>query len=114
MTNNPSGQGVVMSRARIWAGVVIIMAVLTSGALVLADPETERGTDTRSKAPASVPASTQQSPFIREIPTTTMRLLQSSYEPSMEMRENVVFVLSPALLMQEALSPDLVITYPNE
>jgi hypothetical protein len=34
--------------------------------------------------------------------------------PSLEKKENVDFVLTPALLMQEAMSEDTVITYPTE
>lgn len=34
--------------------------------------------------------------------------------PSLEMKENVDFLLTPALLVQEALSDDIVITYPSE
>jgi len=36
------------------------------------------------------------------------------FKPSLEMKENVDFLLTPALLMQEALSDDIVITYPME
>ncbi|MBN1975420.1 MAG: hypothetical protein JW787_17420 [Sedimentisphaerales bacterium] len=34
--------------------------------------------------------------------------------PSLEKKENVDFVLTPALLMQEAMSDDIIITYPTE
>ena len=37
-----------------------------------------------------------------------------AFEASLEMKENVDFLLTPALLMQEALSEDIVITYPSE
>lgn len=36
------------------------------------------------------------------------------FEPSLEMKENVEFLLTPALLVQEAISEDIVITYPIE
>lgn len=36
------------------------------------------------------------------------------FEPSLEMKENVEFLLTPALLMQEAITDDIVITYPTE
>jgi hypothetical protein len=36
------------------------------------------------------------------------------FQPSLEMKENVDFLLTPALLMQEAMSQDIVITYPTE
>jgi hypothetical protein len=36
------------------------------------------------------------------------------FQPSLEMKEDVDFLLTPALLVQEALSDDIVITYPTE
>jgi len=39
---------------------------------------------------------------------------QTFYGPSLEMRENVDFLLTPAMLVQEAIDPQVVITYPNE
>lgn len=38
----------------------------------------------------------------------------SSFGPSLEMKENADFLLTPALLVQQAVSPDTVITYPSE
>ncbi len=38
----------------------------------------------------------------------------TSFRPSLEMKENVDFLLAPALLVQEALSQDMIITYPSE
>lgn len=37
-----------------------------------------------------------------------------NFEPSLEMRENVDFLLTPALLVQNAISSDLAVTYPSE
>ena len=36
------------------------------------------------------------------------------FQPSLEMKENVDFLLTPALLVQEAISEDIVVTYPTE
>lgn len=36
------------------------------------------------------------------------------FQPSLEMKENVDFLLTPALLVQEAICDDIVITYPTE
>jgi hypothetical protein len=36
------------------------------------------------------------------------------FAPSLEMKENVDFLLTPALLVQEAMSNDLITTYPSE
>jgi hypothetical protein len=37
-----------------------------------------------------------------------------AFQPSLEMKENVDFFLTPALLVQEAISDDIIITYPTE
>ena len=37
-----------------------------------------------------------------------------SFRPSLEMKENADFLLTPALLVQEAISEDVIITYPTE
>ena len=42
------------------------------------------------------------------------RAATTNFTPSLEMKENVDFLLTPALLMQEAMSDDLIITYPSE
>ena len=36
------------------------------------------------------------------------------FQPSLEMKENADFLLTPAILVQEALSDDIVMTYPTE
>jgi len=38
----------------------------------------------------------------------------TGFSPSLEMKENVDFLLTPALLVQEAISDDIIITYPSE
>lgn len=40
--------------------------------------------------------------------------LASPSSPSLEMRENADFILSPALLVQDWLDPNSVVTYPQE
>lgn len=42
------------------------------------------------------------------------QMLASHYNPSFEMAEIVDFVWTPGLLVQEAISPEVVITYPEE
>lgn len=36
------------------------------------------------------------------------------FQPSLEMKESVDFLLTPAILVQEAICDDIVITYPTE
>ena len=38
----------------------------------------------------------------------------SNFQTSLEMKENVDFLLTPALIVQEVISEDVVITYPSE
>lgn len=42
------------------------------------------------------------------------KAVTAGFEPSLEMKENVDFLLTPALLVQEALSEDVIVTYPSE
>lgn len=42
------------------------------------------------------------------------RQSMSNFESSVEMKENVDFLLTPALLVQEAISDDVILTYPSE
>jgi hypothetical protein len=42
------------------------------------------------------------------------RRFMGHFDTSLEMRENVDFLLAPALLVQNAISRDVVITYPSE
>ena len=37
-----------------------------------------------------------------------------SFRPSLEMKENADFFLTPALLVQEAICDDIIMTYPTE
>ena len=53
----------------------------------------------------------------RAAPATRRDILSAAtraFEPSLEMKENVDFLLTPALLVQEVMSTDIVITYPSE
>jgi len=51
-----------------------------------------------------------QSTILRTVNRTATR----GFSPSLEMKENVDFLLTPALLVQEAISDDIIITYPSE
>lgn len=53
----------------------------------------------------------------RTAPTVRRQILKAAtqiFEPSLEMKENVDFLLTPALLVQQAVSEDVIITYPSE
>ena len=42
------------------------------------------------------------------------RTAAMGFAPSLEMKENADFLLTPALLVQEAIRDDVVLTYPSE
>jgi hypothetical protein len=44
----------------------------------------------------------------------TDTLVSSPFKPSLEMKENVDFLLTPAMIMQQAVSRDGPIIYPSE
>ena len=44
----------------------------------------------------------------------SLRGSTGNFQTSLEMKENVDFLLTPALLVQEIISEDVVITYPSE
>ncbi len=43
-----------------------------------------------------------------------MQLVYGMYKPSLEMKENTDFLITPAMLVQESLSKDVIPTYPHE
>jgi len=49
-----------------------------------------------------------------EIRKKMTKSASGNFRISLEMKENVDFVLTPALLVQEVISEDVVITYPSE
>jgi len=49
-----------------------------------------------------------------EIRKRMTKSASANFRLSLEMKENVDFVLTPALLVQEVISEDVVITYPSE
>ena len=64
-----------------------------------ADPNGLTGTEQRARS-AALRAAT--------------RTATGGFSPSLEMKENVDFLLTPALLVQEAISEGVIITYPSE
>ena len=42
------------------------------------------------------------------------KAVTGGFRPSLEMKENADFLISPALLMQEVLSDEIITTYPSE
>lgn len=81
------------------AGVPLLVTLLLTGS-VPCDAGANRGT--RSATPTEM---------------ATERLMQQiggNFRPSQEMKENVDFLLTPAILLQEAITDEVVVTYPSE
>lgn len=47
-------------------------------------------------------------------PIQLLDQLQAPFESSLAVRENSDFILTPPLLIQQCITPDVVISYPNE
>ena len=78
-----------------------------------------RATETRNvarsapaepNASASEKAATKRDPVARRAATS----VAVGFKPSLEMKENVDFLLTPALIVQQAVSGDGAIIYPSE
>jgi len=81
--------------------VVLCLCLLPAGSRASSDKEVDNSVSILDRA----------DPMVRkQILTAAMQV----FEPSLEMKENVDFLLTPALLVQEAISEDVVITYPSE
>lgn len=87
-----------------WGGGLFIAFLL-----VVIHGNANNGDDERSPALSS-PAP----PAIRAAVVSAVNGLTPNFEASLEMKEKVEFLLTPALLVQEALSPGVVLTYPTE
>lgn len=71
----------------------------------------------RSVAPGVEDSNVHVSLLDRAAPSVKRQILRAAtggFRPSLEMKENVDFLLTPALLVQEVMSGEVVITYPSE
>lgn len=99
-----------MNKKGIYAGCIIILA----GILIAACFSFSSGN-------ANMPASKDPNEMIKmymqkmtELNRQITTAATQTITPSLEKKEAVDFVLTPALLMQEAMSDNIVITYPTE
>lgn len=83
---------------------IILLVLLTQ---VLADSQRPRLPKTRS-----IPVPQAEKQRIARGLASGFGL--GAFQPSLEMKENTDFFLTPALLVQEAVSEDVIITYPTE
>jgi len=70
------------------------------------------GAGTPAKNP-NIPAGLRERARAASLQAATRAVTVNSTS-SLEMKENVDFLLTPALLMQEVISDDIIITYPSE
>jgi hypothetical protein len=67
--------------------------------------------------PSNLPSSPDRisnEQIFREDPLLQQGGYSGATDPSFEMRENVDFLLTPAILVQESISDDVILTYPEE
>ena len=88
-------------------GVLIGLMVAMCFLHASGDAANRTTNDPNSFAALTAPA---QRPVRRQI----LKAAMTAFAPSLEMKENVGFVLTPALLVQEIMSEDVVVTYPCE
>jgi hypothetical protein len=100
---NSNTKNSIKSTATIF--VIIILLILCFG---IAPGNNDVST---AKEPNAVSRQKQRQ---EEIKKQLSRSATGNFQTSLEMKENVDFVLTPALLVQEVISEDNVITYPSE
>lgn len=100
---NVNTKGLFLSQAAVLVAAILLLcfreAPADSTVSSAKDPNT-RGTVTARKDTA--------------FEKVLSRVPVGNFQTSLEMKENVDFLLTPALLVQEAISDDVVITYPSE
>ena len=74
---------------------------------------------TRNQASVSVDASDEsEARSVQQLPPEVTRQIMgqtsADFAVSQEMKENADFLLTPAILLQDAMSEGIVITYPSE
>ena len=83
-------------------GVFLLMYLFSGSNFVAAEANNEK----KSGAPKQKPDNAATK--------TADNIISKTVVSSLEMKENVDFLLSPALLIQEVLSDDIITTYPSE
>ena len=91
----------------LWLAFLIGIVTAVCFSLGFGDSATSSAKDSNTSADII----SQQPPAVRQ---QILRAATQGFEPSLEMKENVDFLLTPALLVQQAISEDIVITYPSE
>jgi len=92
---------------KIFCGVSVIIIVTISVLLTSADDNSGFAKSSENKVKINILTEDHHQELLTEH-------LTYPFEPSLEMRENVDFILTPALLVQENLSREIIVTYPGE
>ena len=104
----------MVSKTEKWIFVVVVTMVVLSIADLI---EFMIGNVDNAK-PNTFMKDTQDLSLKNETMNKDVLLQQGMYagmtEPSFEMRENVDFLLTPGILVQECMSDDVILTYPEE
>ncbi|UCG49352.1 MAG: hypothetical protein JSU94_06120 [Phycisphaerales bacterium] len=89
--------------------LVILAAALMPVCLALSGSKSPSPPARDSAVPADPRARAKATAMQAAVKSAT-----AGFAPSLEMKENADFLLTPALLVQEAISENVIITYPSE
>ena len=100
--------GIIMSKRNIYFGCFVILTLMAVCFSFAAGGNSNINTNDSNEM-AKI--------YLRQMAQLEKQITTSAtqgFRPSLEIKENVDFLLTPALLMQEAMSQEVVITYPTE
>jgi hypothetical protein len=89
------------------AQAIMLLSILI---LSLSGPDNAEPALGQVVAQPKEPSLSEQQGVLREVE----RRVGAPFLPSLEMKENADWLLTPALLVQEVISEDVVVTYPSE
>ncbi|MFX0200717.1 MAG: hypothetical protein ACFFCW_31745 [Candidatus Hodarchaeota archaeon] len=89
--------------------IVVLIGIMIAVCFSLASGDSAASGTKNANIPVSI-----WDQAIPEVRGKILRAATQGFEPSLEMKENVDFILTPSLLVQEVISDDVVITYPSE
>jgi hypothetical protein len=99
-----------MNKKRIYEGCLIILSVILLAACFSISAATGNNTVTNDPNQIAKAYMQKMAELDRQITTAATQAIT----PSLTKKETVDFMLTPALLMQEVMSENIVITYPTE
>lgn len=100
---NVNAKGLLLSQAAILVAAILLLCLRQAPA----DSTVSAAKDTNTHAAVTARKEAAFKKILSRRPV-------SNFQTSLEMKENVDFLLTPALLVQEVISDNVVITYPSE